>query len=127
NAARSARSAAVAVGDTVTLHVLTPAARTCSDATVDVRARTAVVGKRVTVYEDVAVPLAGTMDDDYRRIAQEYDDVTLALIESTFGSPFAVDARLGRTGRVALLFTRQVNDRPGTLGMTFSCDLVPAS
>jgi len=119
--------AAAAVGDTVTLHVLTAAARTCGDATVDVRARTVVVGKRVTVYEDVAAPLAGSMDDDYRTIAQEYDDVTLPLVESTFGSPLAVDARLGRTGRVALLFTRQVNDRPGTLGMTFSCDLVPAS
>jgi hypothetical protein len=116
-----------AVGDTVTLRVLTPAARSCSDAADNVRARTVVVGRHVAVLEDVAAPLAGTMDDDYRAIAQEYDDVTYPLVESTFGNPLAVDARLGRTGRVTLLFTPAVNDRPGALGISFNCDLLPAS
>ncbi|AHG91227.1 Ig domain protein group 2 domain protein [Gemmatirosa kalamazoonensis] len=115
-----------ALGDTVTLHVLTAGARGCGDPAVDVRARTVVVGQRVTVLEDVAAPLAGTMDDDYRAIAQEYDDVTFPLVESTFGNPLAVDARLGRTGRIALLFTPEVNAR-GVLGMSFNCDLLPSS
>jgi hypothetical protein len=67
------------------------------------------------------------MDDDLRRVAQEFDDVTFPMLEATFGNPLAVDSRLGRTGRVALFFTRTVNDRPGTLGLTLSCDLVPQS
>ncbi|MBV9879474.1 MAG: IPT/TIG domain-containing protein [Gemmatirosa sp.] len=116
-----------AVGDTVTLHVLGATARSCSDATTDVRGRTVYVGRRVAVFEDVAAPLAGTMDDDYRRIGQEFDDVTYPMLESTFGSALAVDGRLARTGRVALLFTRQINDRPGILGVSLNCDLVPAS
>jgi hypothetical protein len=123
------RSLAVAqaIGDSVTVKVLGIAARSCNDATSDVRARTVYIGRKVTVLEDVAAPLAGTMDDDYRRIGQEFDDVTYPLLEANFGNPLAVDSRLSRSGRVTLLFTRSINDRPATLGLTLSCDLVPAS
>lgn len=123
----AARLAAAAPGDTVTLHVLGASARSCSDAATDVRARTVHVGRHVAVLEDVTAPLAGTMDDDLRRIALEFDDVTYPMLEAAFGNPLAVDGRLGHTGRIALLFTRQVNDRPATLGLSFNCDLLPAS
>lgn len=119
--------ALAAVGDTVGIKVLPAGARTCNDATTDVRARTVFVGRRVVALEDVAAPLAGAMDDDLRRVAQEFDDVTYPLLEATFGNPLAVDSRLGRTGRVTLLFTRAVNERQGALGVTLSCDLLPAS
>lgn len=121
-----ARSIAAAV-DTLTYKVLPASARTCNDATTAVKARAVYVGRRVLAAEDLDAPLAGTMDDDIRRVAQEFDDVTYPLLEANFGNPLAVDSRLGRDGRVTLLFTRTVNDRPGTLGVTLSCDLLPAT
>lgn len=122
-----ARAVGQAVLDTVTVRMLGPAARTCNDPTADVRARVVYVGRRARVLEDVTSPLAGTIDDDLAAIGREFDDVTFPMLDATFGNPLVLNGRLGRDGRVTLLFTRNVNARAGTLGLTLTCDLLPQS
>jgi hypothetical protein len=125
--ARQAAAARASLGDTIVYRMLDAAARRCDAASVEVRARTVYVGRRVVVMEDVTAPLAGTMDAYFERIGQEFDDVQFPIVEANFGSPLALDARTDRNGRVVLLFTRQVNERPGVLGLVLSCDFVPRS
>ena len=48
------------------------------------------------------------------------------ILARHFGDPLALDAQLDRDGRVAMLFTRFVNDSlPGVLGFVTSCNSFP--
>jgi hypothetical protein len=120
--ARPALSRAAAVpqvGDMVTINALYSS---CSRST-PVRARVVHVGAKSIVYEDSLSPVAGKMDDEFRRVGEEFDRVQLPLIERYFGSPLAMDARLDGDGRIAMLFTNFVNDSvPNAIGFVTSCN-----
>ncbi|MDF1502495.1 hypothetical protein, partial [Roseisolibacter sp. H3M3-2] len=114
--------AAVAVGDTVGLNVFNLSARTCARA-IPVRARVVYTGARAVVYEDVANALAGSMDAELRRVGEEFDATMLPILERNFGNALAMDAKLDADGKIAMLFTKTVNDSmPNVLGFVTSCN-----
>ena len=100
----------------------------CSAAGVTpVTARVVFVGNRSVVLEDVAGPLAGTIDADLVAMAQEFETVSYPLLLN-FGDPLARDAATDVNGRILMLFTPKVNAL-GTnlLGFVSACDLYPVS
>ena len=127
--ARSAMgSAAVraptALGDTVTMKALYAS---CA-AGRDVRARVVYVGAKSLVLEDIAAPLAGSMDEQYRLIGDEYDRVQYPMMVNLVGDPLAMNDAMSGDGRVTMLFTRYVNDSlPGIAGYISACNFYPKS
>jgi uncharacterized protein YjdB len=91
-----------------------------------IRARIAYTGMHVTILEDVAAPLAGTMDADYRALGEEFDNVMYPKVLEYFGNPLALDSLLDANGRIAMLFTPRVNQY-GVGGFVVSCDFYPES
>ena len=92
----------------------------------DVRARVVYAGTKSVVLEDVAAPRAGTMDEQYRLIGDEYDRVQYPLMVSKIGDPLAMNDVMGGDGRVTMLFTRFVNDSlPGIVGYVSACNFYP--
>ena len=98
------------VGDTLNMRVPNIGTGSCNVPKDSVRARVVYVGTRGVVLEDVAAPLAGTMDDLYRQIGEEYDNVMWGILNANFGSPTAFDASLDGNDRIFMLFTKHVND-----------------
>ena len=112
------------VGDTLNMRVPNIGTGSCTVPKDSVRARVVYVGTRGVVMEDVLAPLAGTMDDLYRQIGQEYDDVMWSILNANFGSPTAFDASLDANDRIFMLFTKHVNDM-GAAGFVSSADFYP--
>jgi hypothetical protein len=75
-----------------------------------VTARVVYSGPRAVVLEDTLAPLARQMDDLYRHLGQEYEQVMHPILLSNFGNPLAFNAQLSNNGRIFMLFTRLVND-----------------
>lgn len=120
----AALSMAAALGDTVTMKALYAS---CTSGR-DVRARVVYAGTRAVVLEDIAASQAGTMDIEYQRIGDEYDRVQYPLMVENVGDPLAMNATMGGDGRVAILFTRYVNDSlPGIAGYVSACNFYPKS
>jgi hypothetical protein len=118
----------LAEGDTVAMGVYRYPQTNCAVAQATVRARVVYVGRRAVLYEDVANAQAGRIDAVYRQVGQEVDELVLPMLERNFGNPLALDAQLDRDGKIAMLFTRQVNDSmPGILGFITSCNFFPRS
>ncbi|HEX5724191.1 MAG TPA: Ig-like domain-containing protein, partial [Longimicrobiaceae bacterium] len=113
-----------AVGDTNSFRVPNIDGNLCTSF-LPVRARAVYVGARALVYEDVTAPLAGTMDEDYRRIGREMDELQFDLLTANFGDPLAFDASTDANGRVVMLFTRVVNQFGGIAGFVTSADFFP--
>jgi hypothetical protein len=92
-----------------------------------ITARVVFVGNRSVVLEDVAGPLAGSIDADLVAMAQEFETVSYPLLLN-FGNPLARDANTDVNGRILMLFTPKVNSL-GTnlLGFVSACDLYPVS
>ncbi|MBL0169367.1 MAG: IPT/TIG domain-containing protein [Gemmatimonadaceae bacterium] len=110
SAMASAR-APMSLGDTVTMKALYGS---CT-AGRDIRARVVYAGAKSVVLEDIAAPRAGTMDEQYALIGDEYDRVQYPLMVDQVGDPLAMNATMGGDGRVTMLFTRYVNDSlPGS-------------
>ena len=112
------------VGDTLNMRVPNLGTGSCTVPKDSVRARVVYVGTRGVVMEDVAAPLTGTMDDLYRQIGQEYDNVMWGILNTNFGSPTAFDASLDANDRIFMLFTKHVNDM-GAAGFVSSADFYP--
>lgn len=113
------------VGDTTTIKIPnTELTSFCSSAPISVRARTVYSGPHAVVLEDVAAPLAGTMDSYYQAIGQEFDDVMYPIVAANFGDPLAFDAELDNNDKLVMLFSKQVNDFGGVLGFVTSCDFL---
>ena len=113
------------VGDTSTLKIPnTNLASFCSSAPISVRARTVYSGTKAVVLEDVAAPLAGTMDAYYQAIGQEFDNVMYPIVKNNFGDPLAFDSELDDNGKLIMLFSKQVNDFGGVLGFVTACDFL---
>ncbi len=118
----AAVSAPVSLGDTLTLKALF---NSCSVGQT-VRARVAYVGSRALVLEDIAAPRAGSMDEQYRLIGEEFDQVQYPLLNNQIGDPLAMNAAMGGDGRVTMLFTPYVNDSlPGITGYVTACNFYP--
>ena len=91
-----------AVGDLVALNV---AEEGCSNA--DMRTfRVEAVGEKSIVLADTANPTGGFDRTDYKRFGARFDALVYPLDVRNFGEPSDIDGN----GRVAILFTRAVNE-----------------
>ena len=115
----AASRAPVSVGDTIPMKALYSS---CS-AGRDIKARVVYAGTKSLVLEDIAAPRAGTMDDQYRLIGDEFDRVQYPLLQSKVGDPLAMNDAMQGDGRLTMLFTRYVNDSlPGIAGYVSACN-----
>ncbi len=111
------------VGDTTTVRLRSAA--DCSTYT-NIVARAVYVGTHSVVLEDSKAPLAGTMDADYERLGQEFDQVMFPILTRDFGDPLALDSLTNNDQRIAMLFTPEVNARSANLlGFVSACDFFP--
>ncbi|MEQ1693851.1 MAG: hypothetical protein ABMA00_21360, partial [Gemmatimonas sp.] len=118
----TAARAPLSLGDTVTMKALYG---NCSSGK-DIRARVVYSGTKSVVLEDVAAVRAGTMDDEYRLVGDEYDRVQHPLMLAKVGDPLAMNDAMGGDGRITMLFTRYVNDSlPGLAGYVSACNFYP--
>jgi hypothetical protein len=97
--------------------------QSCSDYD-EISTRTVYVGTRSIIREDVAAPLAGTMDSYYTALGQEFDQTMFPVLEQNFGNPLVLDQSLDNNGRIIMVFTKRVND-DGLAGFVISCDFFP--
>ncbi len=94
-----------------------------------VRFRVVYVGPKVIILEDSASALAGTMDNAYRKIGQEFDQVMYPLLLD-FGDPLVDDAALDNNGRLIAMFSPRVNNYVvngtpnGIAGFVTLCDFL---
>lgn len=98
----SALPGTLAVGDLVTLNV---APNNCTSPT-NHALRVTALGTRAIVLADTLNPAGGFVTADYQRIAARFDTLVYPLDVGAFGAPTDIDAN----GRVALIFTRTVNE-----------------
>jgi hypothetical protein len=116
--------ATVQVGDTVTVNVNGTVA--CASPIYH-RARVAAIGTHSIILADTTNPSGGFTDLDYQRYAARFDTLVYPLDVAAFGEPTDID----NNGRVALVFTSEVNKQtpPGSSvfvgGYTYSRDLFP--
>src|SRR5258705_7361777 len=93
--------------------------------TTSITARVVYVGAHSVVLEDVAGPLAGTLDADLVALGDEFERVSYPLLLN-FGDPLAYDANTDGNGHIVMLFTPRVNaSAANLLGFVSACDLYP--
>ena len=94
-------------------------------ATTSITARVVYLGAHAVVLEDVAGPLAGTLDADLIALSDQFEKVSYPLLLD-FGDPLAYDAKTDGNGRMVILFTPRVNaSAANLLGFVAACDLYP--
>ena len=122
---RSSVLAAVpAVGSMRLFRVFTISASNCNTFT-EVNTRVVYVGSKAIVYEDVAAPLAGAMDDKFIALGQEFDTGMYPSDRDNFGDPLISDPVTDNDGHLNMVFTPVI---PSTLaGFVVSCDFGPRS
>lgn len=114
----------VAVGDLVTINV--NAIDPCTNPTYH-PARVVAIGTKALILNDTLNPKPGFSTADFQRYAARFDTLIYPMDEATFGAPTDID----KNGRIAIVFTRAVNQltpRGSTSfvgGLTFSRDLFP--
>jgi len=119
----------VAVGDLRAFRVFQPstavgASASCNDF-VDISARVAYVGTKAIIYEDVAAPLAGQMDDTFAQLGQEFDTSMYPSDANNFGDPLLTDPDTDNDQHLNMVFTPVI---PSALaGFVLSCDFFPRS
>ena len=95
-----------------------------------VRTRVVYSGARLVILEDSLNPTARTMDAEYQRIGQEFDDKMFKYL-SYFGDPLAVDSLYDNNERVLAIFSKKVNDYGlnggSLLGYVTLCDFFPVT
>ena len=122
----AALSATTKVGDTVTVNV--NGIDACDNPTYH-GARVVAIGTHSIVLADTSNPPNGFTDADYQRYATRFDTLVYPVDVGAFGAPTDIDGN----GRVALVFTSEVNritpPNAGTFvaGFTFARDLFPAT
>jgi uncharacterized protein YjdB len=75
----------------------------------EVNFRVIYSGSKIVILEDVSSPVANTMNEEYVRLGQEFDNVMFGLL-SSFGDPLVSDAQLDDNGRMIALFSPRVNE-----------------
>jgi hypothetical protein len=106
----ASRSLATVAPPVVGDQVLYRVRRTINSAAVydEVNFRVVYSGTKIVILEDPASPRANTMDDEFRKIGEEFDrDMFDQLL--VFGDPLVVDSALDNNGRLLALFTPKVN------------------
>ncbi|MDB4888682.1 MAG: hypothetical protein JWL61_537 [Gemmatimonadetes bacterium] len=98
----SAIPAAAKVGDLVTLNVSSDA---CTGP-INHALRVEAIGTQSIVFSDTLNPTGGFTNADYQRFAARFDTLVYPLDVNAFGAPSDID----KNGKVAILFTRTVND-----------------
>lgn len=81
-----------------------------------IRARVVYVGTRAIILEDIdsiGAPLAGKMDDRYRAVGQEFDNVMFPILTANYGNPLAYDAQTDNNGHIFMVFSKVVNAAGG--------------
>ncbi len=116
-------AAAPAVGETVPMRVWKHNSGSCNEYD-EITTRTVYVGTRAIIREDAAAPLAGTMDDYFRALGEEFDATMFPVLAENFGNPLVLDAGLDANERIVIVFTKRVND-DGLAGFVISCDFYP--
>ena len=101
-ALRSGIPATAVVGDLITLNV---SGSTCSGA-INHGLRVEAVGTTSIVLSDTLNPTGGFVSADYQRFAARFDTLVYPLDVGAFGAPSDID----NNGKVAILFTRTVNE-----------------
>ena len=122
-------AAAPALGAVQTLRIpdLDASGGFCSNY-FEVQARVVYSGSRGVIFEDVASPLAGTMDDKFESFGMEYDSLMHEVLTTSFGDPLVYDDYLDDDDRVHMLFSPKVNEMErGVAGFVVSGDLFPRS
>jgi hypothetical protein len=117
-----------AVGDNITYRVRsTITSVTTYD---EISFRVVYSGTKIVILEDPASPLANTMDHEFERLGDEFDQVMYGLLLA-FGDPLVVDSALDNNGRLLALFTPKVNgytlngQTNQILGFVQLCDFFP--
>ena len=111
------------VGEVVPMRVWVHARGSCNQYD-EITTRTVYVGRHIIIREDIAAPLARTMDDYYRALGQEFDDTMYPILTENFGDPIVLDPGLDANGRIVTVFTERVND-DALAGFVISCDFYP--
>lgn len=75
----------------------------------EVSFRVVYSGTKLVILEDAASPGAGTMDVEYVKLGQEFDQVMFDQL-LVFGDPLVVDSALDNNGRMLALFSPRVNN-----------------
>jgi hypothetical protein len=117
----------VAVGDLRAFRVFKPstavgASASCNDF-VEITARVAYVGTKGIIYEDVAAPLAGQMDDKFTQLGQEFDTSMYPSDANNFGDPLLTDVDTDNDQHLNMVFTPVIP--PALAGFVLSCDFFP--
>jgi hypothetical protein len=97
--------------------------------------RTVYAGSHAIIVEDTTTvfaggpTLAGTMDNYYQQLGQEFDNVMYPIELANFGNPLVMDAQLGNLGKIVMVFSPRVNNTAegSILGFVVSCDFSPVS
>ncbi|HUX35251.1 MAG TPA: Ig-like domain-containing protein [Gemmatimonadaceae bacterium] len=89
----------------------------------EITARAVYVGTRDIIWEDVAAPLAGTMDSYFTRLGQEFDATMYRSDSTYFGDPLATDPYTDADQHLDMVFTPSIPT--GIAGFVISCDLFP--
>jgi hypothetical protein len=125
NASRvPALPATLNVGDVVTVNVNPIDA--CTNATPRA-VRVVALGTKALILADTLNPRNGFTTADYQRYAARFDTLVYPMDVAAFGEPTDID----KNGRIAIVFTRAVNElTPRNAftyvgGLTFSRDLFP--
>ena len=111
---------AVEVGDTLQLHYPDPERNLCTDFD-EVTGIVQHISTHGIFVADTANPTNGYLASDYENFGNLLDDRIYATNAAYFGAPTDMDGN----GRIIVLFTREVNEREGILGMVVSADLFP--
>jgi hypothetical protein len=114
----------VAVGDTRTFRVVQPSTVVGASATcatfVEITARAVYVGTKGIIYEDVAAPLAGQMDDNFVQLGQEFDASMYPTVAAYFADPLVTDQFTDVDQHLNMVFTPSIPSGLG--GFVASCD-----
>jgi hypothetical protein len=97
----------------------------CNDYT-PVDARTVYVGTRAIILEDTTSTNASLMDAQLTALGQEFDATMYDVVAQNVGDPLLLDAQVGGTGRVLMLFSPRVNGS-GFSAFVVGCDFYPQS
>lgn len=87
---------------------------------VEITARAVYIGSHGVIYEDVAAPLASTMDTYYRNLGDEFDRSMYVVDSTYFGDPLVTDPFTDNDRHFNMVFTPSITQ--GVAGFVTSCD-----
>jgi hypothetical protein len=118
-APRANMAALPVVGDTRNFRINTGAG-SCSGYN-EVTAKVVYVGTKAILYEDIAAPLAGTMNSYYAQMGQAFDATMYASDLANFADPLVTDPYTDADQHINMVFSKRVNDQ-GLAGFVIVCD-----